>query len=428
MERPVSPSRIVLATYGSPGDLYPFLAIGVELRGRGHDVVVASSALYRQAVLDAGLAFAAVRPERAPGQPEPDYLDRLRREWRRPEQIFRAMFLPDLRAALEDQLGVVHGADLVLSHTLTPAAALAAEARGIPWLSTVMQPMGYLSAYEPPVVGPGWIAAALRSAGPRLTALGFGMARNLTARWTVEWGQVRAELGLPPSRAHPLWEGQHAARGSLGLFPRVLGEPQPDWPPQARVTGFPFYRHTDTALEPEVAHFLGGGEAPLVFTLGTTAVNDPGEFFAESVDAARRLGMRALLLVGRGRMDTAARVADGVLAAPYAPHHLIFPRASVIIHQGGIGTLAEALLAGKPMLIMPYAHDQFDNAWRAKRLGVARSISRRRYKGAAVSRALARLLDDPVVAQTATRAGLQVSRDAGAATAADLIEEALRRG
>ena len=424
----ISTRRIVLATYGSPGDLFPFLAIGAELRGRGHDVVVAASQRYRGDVLAVGLGFAAVRPDRAEGRQDPDYLDRLWRDRSSPERLFRAMFLPALRESLEDLLGAVNGADLVVSHTLTPAAPLAAETKGVPWVSAVMQPMGYLSAHEPPVIGPAWIAAAMRAMGARLTSLGLGLARSVTAQWVGEWHALRTELGLRPSAIHPLWEGQHAPRRSLGLFPRILGEPQPDWPPQARVTGFPFFRGPRTSLDLEVEDFLGSGDPPLVFTLGTTAVHDPGLFFEESAAAARRLGKRALLLVGQGRGELLARLTDDVAAVPYAPHHLLFPHALAIVHQGGIGTLSEGLLAGKPMLIVPYAHDQFDNAWRAERLGVARRIARRRYRGAAVSRALSVLLDDPTVALTARNAAQFVSRDRGAESAANLIEEELQRG
>lgn len=398
----------------------------MELRDRGHDVVVAASERYRSVALASGLGFAAVRPDRVEGLQEPDFLDRVWRDRQRPAHVFREMFLPGLRDSLSDLLGVVEGADVVVSHTLTPAAPLAAEARGVPWVSAVMQPMGFLSAYDAPVVGSVWAGLVLRAVGPSLTRPALGLARRLTAAWMGEWHELRAELGLPRANVHPLWEGQHAPGRALGLFPRVLGEPQPDWPPQARVTGFPYYRPMGATLAAEIEDFLGDGEPPIVFTLGTTAVNDPGAFFEESAAAARRLGRRVLLLVGeRERWGTGA--GGRVQAAPYAPHHLVFPRAAAIVHQGGIGTLSESLLAGKPMVIVPYAHDQFDNAWRAERLGVARLLGRRHYREATVSRALARLLDDRAAARAARLVGQTVARERGAGTAADMIEDVLRR-
>ena len=422
MTRPPWGQRIVLATFGSFGDVQPFLAIGQELKARGHDPLVATSAIYGEVVAAANLEFAAVRPDRVPGQQEPDFLDRLERERRDPATIFREMFLPSLRDSLRDLMAATEGADAIVSHTLTAASRLVAESRQIHWVSTVMQPMGYLSAHEPPVVGPPWATAALRAAGPGPTSHILRAARRLTSRWTAEWHALRAELGLPATAQHPLWEGQHATSRSLGLFPRLLGAPQPDWPAQARVTGFPFYRSAERALDPALVQFLDEGDAPLVFTLGTTAVHDPGAFYDESARAARRLGRRAVLLLGRSAGDRIRALDDGVLGVPYAAHDLLFPRAAAIVHQGGIGTLSEALAAGKPMLIMPYGHDQADNAWRADRLGVARVISRRRYRAGAVSRALETVLHDPSFAQAAAAVARAMGQERGAAVAADLIE------
>src|SRR5215216_2271872 len=224
MARDISAKRIMLATFGSPGDLHPFLAIGAELRARGHQPIVATSALYRDLVAAANLGFSPVRPDRSPGQQDPDFLDRVIRDRLVPGAVFRAMFLPSLRESLEDQLGAMEGVDAVVTHPLASAARLAAEARALPWISAVMQPMGYLSAYEPPLVGPRAISWILRGLGPASTRLVLKLARRLTDVWATEWRNLRAELGLAPVGDHPLWEGQHSPICSLGLFPRVLGE------------------------------------------------------------------------------------------------------------------------------------------------------------------------------------------------------------
>jgi UDP:flavonoid glycosyltransferase YjiC (YdhE family) len=206
----------------------------------------------------------------------------------------------------------------------------------------------------------------------------------------------------------------------------VLGEPQPDWPPQARVTGFPFYRPAHHTLDPDLRQFLENGEPPLVFTLGTTAINDPRSFFEESGAVVRRLGQRAVFFVGEGKKEICKDISGDTIAVSYAPHDLVFPSARAVVHQGGIGTLVETLLAGKPMLIMPYGHDQADNAWRASRLGVARVVSRGRYRADVVSRELSRLLDDPMPRAAALRVSREVSQERGFERAADLIEAALR--
>jgi UDP:flavonoid glycosyltransferase YjiC (YdhE family) len=206
----------------------------------------------------------------------------------------------------------------------------------------------------------------------------------------------------------------------------VLGEPQPDWPPRARVAGFPFYRPPRQELGFPLRQFLEIGEPPLVFTLGTTAINDPGRFFEESAAVVRRLGQRAVFIVGGNDQQHREELSGNAISVSYAPHDLLFPFASAIVHQGGIGTLSEALLAGKPMLIMPYGHDQADNAWRASRLGVARVVSRGGYRAGVVGREVSRLLADPTLRATSGRVSGLVSRERGCERTADLIEAALR--
>jgi rhamnosyltransferase subunit B len=153
----------------------------------------------------------------------------------------------------------------------------------------------------------------------------------------------------------------------------------PTWPPHTQVTGFVLYQGR-RRLPPEVARFLEAGPAPLVFTLGSSAVSAAGPFYQESVEAVRRLGHRAVLLVGTDPQNHPPEpLPAGVLAVPYAPHGDLFPRALAIIHQGGIGTTGQTLRAGRPMLVVPYAFDQPDNAVRVMNLGVARTLLPKHY-------------------------------------------------
>jgi rhamnosyltransferase subunit B len=121
----------------------------------------------------------------------------------------------------------------------------------------------------------------------------------------------------------------------LALFPPALAEQQPDWPPQTVQTGFAFYDGNRPNAElPALASFLAAGEAPIVFTLGSTAVSHRGNFYQASRDAALRLGKRAVWI---GVSDLKPH-SDQVLSIPYVPYSEIFPEASVIVHQGGSGT------------------------------------------------------------------------------------------
>ena len=426
--------RILLTTFGSLGDLHPYLALGQELARRGHQVTIATLALFRERVEAAGLHFHLLRGAIAE-QPTPELMRRVLHSRNGVEYILRELVMPAFRHAYEDTLAAAEDADLLVAHPLTFATRLVAESRGLPWISTQLAPTGFLSAYDPPVLpGMGWLRRL--NAGPAVYRLLFRLADRQTRRWLRPVDALQAELGLPEA-GNPLFSGGHSPACVLALFSPLVAQPQPDWPPQAVITGFPFFDQTLT-VQPALGNWLDDGPPPVIFTLGSSAVMTPGDFFRESAAAARLLGVRALLL-GFSR-DGAVNLADAgsgdaagalagedpdIFAAPFASYAHVFPRGAAIVHQGGIGTTAEALRAGRPMLVVPFGVDQPDNAFRVERLGVARVLGRDLYKALRVARALRPLIESPDMTARAQQIGALIRAENGAATACDRIEQHL---
>jgi rhamnosyltransferase subunit B len=336
------------------------------------------------------------------------------------EVIVREIVVPAVRQAFDDLVNVVTGADLVVSHPISFAAPLAAEAARVPWLSSVLAPTSMFSVHDFPLLPPH--PALLRVARlSSATARGFmRIARRITGPWTAPVRRFRSELGLP-DRGDPLYEGQFSPHGTLALFSEMFGPPQPDWPVRTKATGFVFYGQRSSPLPPNVAAFLDDGPPPVVFTLGSSAVNAPGRFYAESAKAATLAGRRALLLVGRDLVHESWPAS--VMAAEYAPHHLVFPRAAAVVHHGGIGTTAQVLAAGRPMLVVPHAHDQPDNAYRAVKLGVARTVDSGRYTARRAAVHLRKLLDTPAYEERASAIARGLAQEHGAKTACEVILE-----
>jgi UDP:flavonoid glycosyltransferase YjiC (YdhE family) len=158
----------------------------------------------------------------------------------------------------------------------------------------------------------------------------------------------------------------------------------------------------------------------VVFTLGSSAVQTAGDFYHQSIAVVQRLGCRAVLLAGGNSFQEA--LPPGIVAFPYAPFSKIFPRAAVIVHQGGIGTCAQALAAGRPMLVVPFAFDQPDNAARLQRLGVARMTPRKHYTALRACSELQPLLSDPTYAGRAVEVAHKIAQENGVRAAADAIE------
>ena len=117
-----------------------------------------------------------------------------------------------------------------------------------------------------------------------------------------------------------------------------------------------------------------------------------------------------------------------VVAADYAPHAPLFARAAAIVHHGGVGTTGQALRSGVPMLVVPHAHDQPDNAFRVKKLGVARVVDARNNRAATASAALDALLTNASYATKARGIGAIVRAEDGARAACDAIFPAAGKG
>jgi len=419
-------ARIVISSWGSYGDVNPYVGLALQLRARGHTPVLAIPSYYRAAVEREGLEHASVGPDVEPG--DTDLVGRIMHGRTGTEFLLRELLAPAVDRTYEQLRVAACGADLLVTHPVTFAGPVLAEETGMPWVSTVLAPASFMSEHDPFVMPPApWLKRVERfSRWP--TVLLMRLAHRITRPWMAPVDALRTRLGLPRAK-HPVFEGQHSPTLVLALFSHVLAEPQVDWPPNVRVTGHVFYDAGHGAsLAPALARFLDDGDPPLVFTLGSSAVMAAGRFYEESVEGARRLGRRAVFLAGRERAASlASSLPPGMLAVDQAPHSLVMPRAAAVVQQCGIGTLAQGLRAGRPMLAVPFAHDQPDNAWRATRLGVARTIPAQRYSARRAERELRYVLDDPAYVARAQAVGAQVREENGAARACKAIEEVLRQ-
>jgi rhamnosyltransferase subunit B len=415
--------RIILNTFGSFGDIHPYMAIAMELQRRGHLPVIATMEIYREKVTGAGLEFVPVRPDiPQPKEQDSELIEKIMEPKTGPRFLMEEVVFPAVRDSYEDLLPAVAGADLLITHPAAPAGPLVGRKTGMPWISTVLAPLSFISAYDPPVP-PYWQwTRKLSVLGPGV--MGFLLNLSKSSYKAKAVTEFRDELGLE-DHGNPMFEGQHSPLRVLALFSEVFAKPQPDWPPQTAVTGFCFYDgHHQTALAPELSRFLENGTPPIVFTLGSSAVWVARDFFRESIEAARHLGRRAVLLIGDER-NMPGSLPEGVIAVDYAPYQSLLPAACAVVHHGGVGTTSQGLLAGVPTLIVPFAFDQSDNAEHARRLGTSRTLYRKNYVAQRVAKELNELLTQPSYARRATEVSKQLQQENGPARAADLIEQVL---
>ena len=410
--------RILIATIGSLGDLHPCLAMAIGLLRRGHHVTVATTGFYRAKVESLGIDFSPLRPDWNPSDRE--LIQKCEDLKKGPEILYREMVLPHLQGTFEDLLALAGPADLMIAGEIVYAAPLVAEKLSLPWVSAILSPFSFFSAFDPSVLSNAPLLMHLRKAGPAVYRAALNLARLATRHWSNPVRDLRRQQGLRPD-CDPVFRDKFSPHLVLALFSSWLARPQPDWPPQTQQPGFVYFNDpAQEALPPSLDAFLAAGEPPIVFTQGSTAVHNPGHFFEVSAAAAKRLHRRAVLL---GVEATGA--SEDILALPYAPYSQIFPAAAINVHQGGSGTTGEALRAGRPMLIVPYGWDQPDNALRIERSGTGLHVPRREYSVDRATLALSRLFENPQFLLRSRAAATQMRLEDGLDGACDAIESVL---
>lgn len=391
--------NVLLFALGSYGDVHPFIGIGLRLRERGHRVTIATNEYFKPLVHHAGFEFIQIGAAH-----EYVTLAKDRDLWH-PARSARAVFGGTARYLrpmyeLARDFAASRNDAMIVASSLAIGARIAQDAHGVPLATVHLSPSLFQSVYELPELAgmdrvPKWAPVIAKR---MLWRIANGMMDSIIA---PPLSALRGELGLTPVR-NVLRDYWHSPTLTIGLFPDWFGRPQPDWPAQLRLTGFPLYDEPDvTPISAELEEFLNDGDPPIAFTPGS-AMWQAHRFFATSVDTCVRLKRRGLLLT-RHEEHLPRKLPHGVIHIHYAPFSQLLPRCAALVHHGGIGTSAQALAAGVPQLVTPFTHDQPDNAARMKRLGVSEVLPASKYSADKAIPRLRTLLTRPAVARACAR-------------------------
>jgi len=386
---------ILLVPFGSEGDVRPLLWLGDALAARGHRITLILTPYYKK--------FVDVRPDWRwlPSGTTEQFAEAMRdpRLWepRKGSEFVLSMMLESLPYHRDLLNGLGERFDLVIGTTLATAAFCWAEARGIPRLGVHLQPLCLRSTHECPLFMEGleWLC---RAPGFIKKATFKMMDRLLAEQLLPGLNPFRVQLGLPPLNKiyEEVW---HMGDRIAGLFPPWYDTPQPDWPAQVRLFGFPYTAPTGgpKPLDPVLEIFLADGEPPILWTHGSANL-DTHAFAETAIGASRELKARCLLVGPEAPPANLGLPAAGqFLYLPHAPFEQVFSRCRAVVHHGGIGTTVQAFAAGIPQLIIPRAHDQPDNARRVEKLGVGAHLSYKKMDATAAAGKLRGLLDAPAV-------------------------------
>lgn len=411
-------THFVMAPFGSAGDVHPFLGLALALQRRGHRVTFVVNgyfeALARQLGLD--IELLGTRDEFLRLTESADL-------WH-PLKSFGYIYRHGIQLAMRDHFEILRrhaseGPIVSVTSALGFGGRIAQEKLGIPLITVHLQPAVIWSDMAPPeypgAMGPLWF---------RRWAYGLGDRWVLARAAAPTLNAWRRELQLPPLKRLTNW--WHSSWSVLCLFPEWYAPAQPDWPPNVIQTGFPLWdERADEPLPTEVAAFLSEGDRPIAFTPGSA--NQHGQaFFEAASQACKRLGRRGMLLT-RFPHQVPRQLPEGVRHFDYVPFASLLPHIAALVHHGGVGTTAQALAAGVPQLIVPLAHDQFDNGVRVERLGVGKAIDSKRLGSQRLATQLAELLDSPSARKACDEARRRVQQGPTLDDTAQSIEEITQR-
>lgn len=417
--------RIAIATLGSLGDINPMLGLALELRGRGHEVSFSTSRYFQPYIEKHGIRFQESRPNLDPHNKE--LIQTMLDPKRGPERLHREIIFPHVAESYRAFLEVAGGADLILSGILSYFAPLCARKLDKPWASVMLSPMTFWSVYDPPVIPTMEFLRHAYRFGPDFNRFLFREIFRVSTKWAAPVQELRAREGIHDA-SNPLTDGAASPFLNIGMYSRLLGDVQPDFPPNSLLTGFVLFDQdlAHRELSPALHDFLGSGEPPVVFTLGSTCVMKHGRLFDLFHKVAKTLSSRSVILTGGANYERYKGMSSGkVFFDDYAPYSKLFPRACCIVHQGGIGSTGQAMHSGKPMLILPECNDQHDNLERAKRLGIALGVPMKSVNGWRLRRAIEAILNNRTYSDKAAHVARQVRDENGLKTAADAIEKLL---
>lgn len=346
--------RFVFAAHGTWGDVGPLVSVALALVARGAQVIFISTPYFEEGLRRRGLKQVRIvgtwwDPQEALSDP------RLRHPLKAPAYIWREVFEPlllpmwdEVSRALEEL-----GGGVVVLHPWCIGAQLAAQEARLAWCMVALAPITWFSAEDVPVTGP-WRAPKLL-AKPLMRWPVRGLMRRVLGGDIAK--TVRARGGQP--LADPFFGATHEAALNLAFWPALFRAPAADDPPRVKLCGFFGSASEEPALDGALEAFLADGEPPVIMGLGSALPALAGELYTRVEQVCLALGLRVVLV---GAPEAAPR--PGSLRVAWAPYSALFKRARLLVHHGGVGSVAEALRAGRPQLIIPFGADQYDNAAR----------------------------------------------------------------
>ena len=418
--------KIGIQTWGSHGDIRPFIALADGLQRAGHDVTLAITCVdsdrYRDLHSSTGYA---IRMVATPVIPDTSLLERIGEELfhernaiKQTQLAIDRFFLPVESEMFQASEQLCAENDLVIGHYFLYTLGAAAERYGRPYVSVVLVHGGVPSAFQPPSGVPNLGTLANRAI--------WWLARSVLNRSLKKYpDRLREKNGIKAARdlMDNVWASDQF---TLFAISPTICERRPDWPTHFLVCGsFDIQAPVvEGVVSRALQDFLSNGSPPVYMTFGSAiSGSDERQTIALLTDAAKEASVRAIIQAPRGH-DLGFESSAQIYYAGSTPHAAVFPKCKLVVHHGGAGTSHAALRAGRPSVVVAHTAEQELWGRELERIGVASKLIRRRDATAcAIATAIKSVDGSDRIPDLAKQLGARVAAEDGVSTAVRLIEQ-----
>jgi UDP:flavonoid glycosyltransferase YjiC (YdhE family) len=414
--------KIGIQTWGSEGDVRPFIALAAGLRFAGHDVTLVVTHITNRDYSAQGASFGV--PVRSAGRLAPDLAKRVgevlvgeTNVLKQVGIILRDLFEPAAQDMLAEAKRLCRENDILIGHFLVHPLKTAANMAGKPYISVFLAPLLPSALFPPP--GVPHLGKVLNTL---LWALGD---RIMNSMYLPRINEMRLDAGLPPHRS-TMHDAFISSRLNLIASSPALFPPPPDWNDTIQMCGAFHLPEQGEQWQPteDLRRFIRNGPPPVYMTFGSMGLADPAatETVMLMAEAGRLAGCRTIIQADS--IDPGDGISSpDIFYLAHAEHHLVFPQCALVVHHGGAGTSHAASRAGCPSIVVEHATDQAFWGGVLLRAGIAPSLLHRRTVTASVlARTIRTILSSSAMREKARFIGESMRREDGVKRAVELIE------
>lgn len=361
--------KVAILTLGTRGDVQPYIALGQKLILENHEVCICTGKSFEELIKSYGISFHKSSADLMAILETPEGKAMFEGKFSNPMKLMKyakEVITPAYRKTMDDFLEAAEGTDLIIYHPKALGACDIAEFYDIPAISMPPVPITL-----PITEFPNLALSPTKNFGSLINKWSYQLNQLAESSYIKQINDFRqSRLNMKPRKAGAYKDqvGQYPLRTVYPISPSLFEEVS-SWKGRVLVSGFCFVSESGRQLDPVIQTFIDQGEPPLLITFSSMPLPNPERFLIDLSEALKATKMRAILLTGSSGIEVSG--SERLLAIKAASHRLLMPLCSGIIHHGGAGTTAEALLSGTPQAIMPFNVDQPFWAERLYRLGLS---------------------------------------------------------